>query len=201
MITIPVFDGNRPARFHQLLAAVPLPASADDQVLCFAGEKLCFEGDPANNENSNVLLHKLAPTGIYPIIESRLPKLREPGIWLNCVINLLNEDYQGTKGILKLDLGSTSEKSRHLRYGDVVSLTELSKLFTHFPKLKNNGKIILVFSPSMPLDGSKLQKLFEPTSFAIELRRNNEGLAFPYRELEQDLVRRGYSLAYEEDSD
>ena len=200
MFIIPVREGNRPARFHQLLAAVPLPESADDLPHCLEGRLLTFEGDPAGNENTNLLLQRLAPTGIRPVIRTRLPKGRDIGIYLNCVVNLLNESYGGSRGVLKLDIGSTSEKTRHLHYGDVLALAELSKLFNHLPRLKS-GKIVLVLQASMPLDPKKLSRLFPPDLFAVQLLDDKEGLSFPHGETEQALRKEGFDLAYEETED
>lgn len=200
MLTIPVREGNRPARFHQLIASVPLPEAEDDLPHCLEGRILTFAGDPAGNENTNLLLQRLAPTGVRPVIRTRLPKNRDIGIYLNCVINLLNESYDGSKGVLKLDIGSTSEKTRHLRYGDVFSLTELSKLFGHLPRLKS-GKVVLILQASMPLDPGKLTRLFPPDIFAVELLPDKEGLRFPSGEMEEALRKEGFDLAYEETED
>ena len=200
MFIIPVQEGNRPSRFHQLLASVPLPESEDDLPHCLEGRLVAFEGDPAGNENTNLLLQRLAPTGIRPVIRTRLPKGRDIGIYLNCVVNLLNESYGGSRGVLKLDIGSTSEKTRHLRYGDVLSLGELSKLFNHLPRLKS-GKIVLVLQASMPLDPKKLSRLFPPDLFAVQLISDEEGLSFPHGETEHALRKEGFDLAYEETED
>ena len=193
MFIIPVQEGNRPSRFHQLLASVPLPESEDDLPHCLEGRLVAFEGDPAVNENTNLLLQRLAPTGIRPVIRTRLPKGRDIGIYLNCVVNLLNESYGGSRGVLKLDIGSTSEKTRHLRYGDVLSLGELSKLFNHLPRL--------VLQASMPLDPKKLSRLFPPDLFAVQLISDEEGLSFPHGETEHALRKEGFDLAYEETED
>lgn len=136
---------------------------SEDVIVTFSG------GEPSQCKAFELFLIKIAEYSVHPVVETIAPKIEHYSLFLNSVINTINESYRGQKATLKLRLGSTSERLRKAHYGDVVSLSELSKGFEHFPAIINEGKVVLVFDATLPIDAMKIQKLFPPDKFVIEL--------------------------------
>ncbi len=169
-IDFPIYDMNKkPRSLKAMQETFPDYLNGDlseDVIVTFSG------GEPSQCKAFELFLIKIAGYSVHPIIETIAPKSENYFLFLNSIINTINENYFGKKATLKLRLGSSSERSRKVHYGDVISLSELSKAFEHFPVITNEGKIILVFDESLPVDNEKLLKLFAPERFAIEIVRS-----------------------------
>ena len=125
---------------------------SEDVIVTFSG------GEPSQCKAFELFLIKIAEYSVHPVVETIAPKIEHYSLFLNSVINTINESYRGQKATLKLRLGSTSERLRKAHYGDVVSLSELSKGFEHFPAIINEGKVVLVFDAKIPNDAMKIHK-------------------------------------------
>lgn len=193
-VTIPVIRQNHRLRLHELKSElVKQGVSLEDVPI---GMVLRFIGEPSCNENTNLLLYSLAPFKIHPVIETRLPRdnpnLR---VFINCVTNMLNESYKGTEGTLKFHIGSTSEKERRNRLGDVMTLAELGKLISdHLPPLKNEAKFVLVLEKDASIDPKKLAKHFNPVTAAIELADGKGQPALAFTDAKERIRQAGFEL-------
>ena len=196
-VTIPVIRQNHRLRLHELKSELARQGVSLEDVP--SGMVLRFMGEPSYNENTNLLLYGLAPFKIHPIIETRLPKDNENlHVYINCAVNMLNESYKGTEGTLKFHIGSTSEKERKNRFGDVMTLTELGKLIQdHLPSLKNEAKFVLVIEKDAQLDPKKLIKHFNPVTTAIELVNGKEQPTLAFGNAEDAIRKTGFELYYE----
>ena len=160
----------------------------------FPEEQICvkFNGEPSWNENVNLFLIKIAQYNVFPIVATRLPKNNEElPYFLSSTINLFNEDYKG-HAFLNLCLGSTSEKTRQTMYGEVLSLTDISKLLLKYPVSKCE-KFVLSFDPSKTVDAGKIAKLFSPEIFSIYFQ-SPDGLALDYPDLKNSLKAYGFTV-------
>jgi len=174
-IDFPIFEAGHPVPYKELSFKFPEFISDDiiqDIPVFFTG------GDPALNKGFELFFIEISKYSIIPVIETIIPKNESIMIFLNSVINTINESYRGTKAVLKLHVGSSSEHSRKAHFGSVVSLSEISKSFTRFPTLINEAKPILVFDASLPFDAGKIATLFPPETFAIEIRKDQQTLDF-----------------------
>lgn len=169
------------------------------------GLTLEFYGEPAKNENTNLLLIALAPYGVRPVVETTLPKGEDEKteLYLNALVNIMNEDYKGTGCIIKLMLGSTSEGVRKNLFGNVISLTELSKLLEEgkMPEIKNGGKLVLAFDAERTVDVQKVARLFSPERCAISLYQEEDALPLGHKELEEAFTGKGFSIFYEQETE
>lgn len=165
------------------------------------GLRIRFIGEPSFNSNTTMFLIRMAQFGVYPIIETILPsqsdEWRFP--YVNEAINVINEEYGGTRGILKFLIGSTSEKARKTLYGAVRTMADFSKAVPHFPKLKNDAKIVLSFDTSHPVDADKILKCFSPSDFAVELKTDSTTLNLGYKDTEAAVKKAGFEIYYEDD--
>ena len=166
-IDFPIYNAEKnPRSLKDLREAFPGYLNdnlSEDVIVTFSG------GEPSQCKAFELFLIKIAEYSVHPVVETIAPKIEHYSLFLNSVINTINESYRGQKATLKLRLGSTSERSRKAHYGDVVSLSELAKGFEHFPAVINGGKVVLVFDATLPIDAMKIQKLFPPDKFVIEL--------------------------------
>lgn len=166
------------------------------------GLRIRFEGEPSFNRNTSMFFIRMAERGIYPIITTILPTTEAWKFpFVNEAINILNEEYNGTNGVLKLLIGSTSEKARKAMYGDVRTLTDFSKSVKHLPKLKNDGKIVLTFSPEHKIEPQKLLHFFDPVDFAVEISNASNDLGLEFTDIERDVKRAGFDIYYEDNDD
>lgn len=160
-----------------------------------------FASEPSFNRNTTMFLIRMAQYGVRPVISTVLPAKandwRFP--YVNEIVNVLNEEYDGRNGILKFLLGSTSEKTRKTLYGDVRTMADLSKTVPHFPKLKNDAKIVLTFLTGHPVDASKIAKCFSPTDFAVEIKSDGDTLPLDCREIEASVKKAGFEIFYDSD--
>ena len=168
------------------------------------GTPLHFVGEPSWNLNTPILLCRLSGSGIRPVIETRVPKSTEGAVresvflFLNEIINILNEDYAG-KGVLKLLLGTTSSKGRAALYGDVCSFSDISKAFEAYPQLKGGSKVVLQFQAGKAVDPSKLLHFLPPDRFAIEMKKDITVLGF--EDTDKALQKAGYDFYYEDEEE
>lgn len=166
------------------------------------GLRIRFEGEPSFNRNTSMFFIRMAEHGIYPVITTVLPSTDEWKFpFVNEAINILNEEYNGTNGILKLLIGSTSEKSRKTMYGAVRTLADFSKSAKHLPKLKNDGKIVLTLSPEHKIEPQKLANLFDPIDFAVEISSTSNDLGLEYTDIEKSIKKVGFDIYYEDNDD
>jgi len=166
------------------------------------GLRIRFIGEPSFNRNTSMFLIRMAEYGIFPIISTILPSSDEWKFpYVNEAINILNEEYNGTNGVLKLLIGSTSEKARKTMYGAVRTLSDFSKSIKHFPKLKNDGKIVITLSPEHAIDATKLTHFFDPVDFAVEVRSEDSALDLDYTDIEKSIKKAGFELYYEDNDD
>ena len=162
-----------------------------------------FATEPSFNRNTSMFLIRLAEQNVTPVVETILPSVEEDWKfpYLNELVNIINEEYDGRNGIIKFVLGSTSEKTRKTLFGPVRTIADISKAFGHLPKLKNDGKVVLTFYADRPFDITKIRNSFSPTDCAIELKTSDASLSFNYDEVEKSVRSAGYDLYYEDDDD
>lgn len=175
LIVVPVLDENRrPRKLTDMMADVEKNADKEDEPW------LAFEGEPALNGCSNVLLIKAAKYMIVPFVVTAMPRVENVSTYMNSLINVFNETYPGGEGELILHIASTSEKERKKILGNVLGLGEISKLFEKYPRMKKR-KAILMLNQGKQCDTEKLGKLFSPEIFSVRL----EDGEFPEDTLEE----------------
>jgi len=183
LIVVPVLDENKhPRTLTDMMADVEKDANREDEPW------FAFEGEPALNGCSNILLIKAAKYRIVPFVVTAVPRIQNVSIYMNSLINVFNETYPDGEGELILHIASTSEKERKKILGSVLGLVEISKLFEKYPRMKKR-KAILMLDQGKQCDADKLGKLFSPEIFSVRL----EDGEFPEDTLEE-LKGEGYEI-------